>query len=318
MVPTSRRAPPTRIVPRSRGARRWRPLRRLVLLLVLSALEAPLPAQEADPRRAALASLRPGERIRVQSVTAGRVEGRLAGMSGDVLYARVEGRDLTIELGGIEAVWSYRDRSRPFIAVGASVFAVLTAAVADAFSGLDESGRGSRTGAIIGGAAFGAAFGAGVGAVAGGLASGWEQRYPSRLDPRSWTQPVFGASGPLRVDLRLGAAVLARGDSVRAYLTWTNASDDTLEVLERACGPLLVVLLPGGREHFGSAACAEGLVVVRLAPGTRTAEVWLRADLPEGTFPVEHRTFLLARDRRFPLDVQGAGRLVARAGIEVR
>ncbi len=287
----------------------------LLALLVLPPL---LAAQQPDARRAALEGIRRGARVRLQSADAGRVEGRFEGLIGEVAYVRSDDREFAVELGGVDAVWTYRDAARPFMIAGAAVFSVLTALVADALAGLDESGGGGRGGAIAVGAAGGAVFGAGLGAVVGGVASGWEQRYPSRLEPRSWTLPVYGAAGPLRVDLRFDTTAVARGDSVRAHLTWTNASSDTLELLEVACGPLLTVLLPGGREHFASPGCAAGLAVVRLAPGVRTLDAWLHADLPRGTYQVEHRTFVLAPVRRFPLDVAGADRVTARAGVMVR
>jgi len=128
--------------------------------------------------------------------------------------------------------------------------------------------------------------------------------------------PARMSAGALTAYVRLPQASVAAGDSLTAFVDLVNAGSDSVDVLERACGPLVVLTGPGRSEWVSP--CAPGLRVTRVGPGRLTREVSLPTRLLTGPYHIEYRVIHLARDRRAALDARGAVRFSARAGVLIQ
>lgn len=265
-----------------------------------------------DPRQQALAKVRPGRPIRLMSSELGFVEATYHGQRGGKLILSRDTDVLTVDVATIQQLQVHQEFSVAGAAAGAG-FVFLLPLILD---GVRPYGR--RGGAQAG--AMGNTLmllGAGVGLALGGVTSGWAQVWPDRIRPTFWVHAAPAAIGTLRAEVQLSEEAAGRGHEVTATISITNASADTVDLLERGCGPLLMILNSAGRE-WAAPPCEPGLRVTRLAPGTLTRELRFGADFPSGGYHVEARVIRLARVRAAALDTTASLRFAARTGLIVQ
>jgi hypothetical protein len=264
-----------------------------------------------DPRARALADARQGMGIRLQATSAETIEGQLVAVSDATITVASEGAEREVPIASVALIHLNRDYSAAMIAGGASAGALRTVTFPFGLLSL------SLNGGILGAMATGwTAIGAGLGMTVAGLAGGWQQVFPDRIHPERWLTPARMSAGQLTGYVRLERTAVEDGDSLRAFVDLVNAGHDSVDVLERACGPLVVVVGPARQEWV--APCRSGLRVVRVGPGRLTREVTLPTRLPTGPYQVEYRVIRLAPGRDQPFDTAGAVRFAARGGMIVR
>lgn len=288
----------------------------LAVIAILCAGCYPVTRQDdvvsADPRLRALAGVRPGTAIRLQTTDLGSVSGEYQGRrEGKIIVQR--GADvLTIDVATVQSLHHYHDASFGGL-IGGALGAVLLPSVIE-FMNPNRKGP-LRVDANLYGPVV--ILGLVIGAGAGAASSGWAQAWPDPMHPASWMHSAAGAAGPLRVDVRLSDTRARRADSLVATIAISNASADTLELLERECGPMLAIVSPRRRE-WAAPACGPGLRVTRLPPGTLTRQLTFATSLSRGIYQIEARVVRLQPARTHHLDAAGAQRVSARAGMVVQ
>ncbi len=153
-------------------------------------LATPLRAQDPAPStdgaaalREALAAIGPGRALRIDAARGWEIEGRFAGVDGEVLTLR-EADEERILLADVRRVWVREPAPKRGAVIGGAVAGALGVAVgyvlayglcdaADCGAWNDDSAEAM---AVMG--AVGAAGGAGVGALMGQWIGRWERRWP--------------------------------------------------------------------------------------------------------------------------------------------
>jgi len=302
------------------------------LSFVSAAGPCPAAAQERAPRdlRAeAVRALRVGDSLRLRTPEA-LLGVRLEGRPGDSLKVRAGADAWVLPLSVLDTVWVLHRRTGAGFATGGMIGALSLPAPAllCALSGgaclliflpiyhVAEA-LGPRPVGVLGVMGVGALVGGVLGALIGSGIERWDQVYPSPLFNDRLLSRESGRGAGLTVDLAMAPPLVARGDSTLARVTLRNTTRDTLEILDGGCPVRLRVLLDSRNDETFPTACALGLRVTLLPPGSVERLLWVRPAFPPGNYRTEVTATVLARRRPDPFSTAGATRVVARAGFRI-